>query len=400
MSKPYLVAAALALAAPAGLRAGNQADCTEFQRLVKNSYNFKPSKLTKAEQGASVEQMDRVWKAVEAEPQRLEPCLRSSLEEANADPWFQVDGSNLLVSVDPSKASKAIQVRAFLNADLDDVATSVWVGTLATRGAEGFDISRAGVRWLANPKLKYYLPQHGGFEVGQLPGAMFLFGSVDETMALDPLVKIASQEDHPGREAALWMLTMLATPEALTAMRHVNTAGLSREASDGFRRQLEQPELIEPAKNPAVSREEFIRVLTAATKVDWDKVDRLRGEQMQLEQSLRQNRQAPPDGKQRARLVELDREASAEHQPWDDMVDLFWSGEPTERDAAAVLRPEDLHLLRLIRRRMIAFCNQHAMERYEQLSQLLNTLVRKHPAMASSRAPSPERDRSARAFRR
>jgi hypothetical protein len=383
-----------ALTFPKTVRAISGEGCGDLQRLIQATYKFKPSKLSKAEQSSAAAKMDQVWRTVESNPKELAPCLHAALEAADVDPWFRIDGSNLLVSVDPSQSAKAIQVRAYLGADLDDVSTQVWVETLARRGAEGFDVSQAGARWLANPKLKYYLPIHGGFEVGAFPGALFLFGSVDEALALGPLVKIANQAGHPGREIALWILTVLATPEALKALREVNTSGLSEEATEGFRRKLDHPDLIEPAAKPEVSREEFLQILRGAAKVDWDRVDKLRRQERELEQSLRLSRQAPPDAKLRDRLAEVEKQRFMEEKPWDDMTNLFWSGKPAERDAVAVLRAEDLRLLRMIRRRIIAACNQHAMEQYEQLSQLLDTLVRKHATAASLHTAAPESNQS------
>jgi hypothetical protein len=63
----------------------------------------------------------------------------------------------LLVDVDPSGASKALQVRKFVEADLDGAALEYWVATMARRGVEGFDTSAAGAKWLSYPKAKYSL---------------------------------------------------------------------------------------------------------------------------------------------------------------------------------------------------------------------------------------------------
>src|SRR5262249_32669827 len=153
-------------------------------------------KLSKDEQLAKSKEMDRVWKAAESNPAELLPCLRAALEDPGANPWFQFDGSALLVKLDPSRESKALQVRMWANADFDDVDLRTWVQTLAFRGYEGFDVSAAGARWLANPRLKYYVPEHA-LEVDSHYGSIFLFGSMDEAMARPKLIEMAKDRKHP-----------------------------------------------------------------------------------------------------------------------------------------------------------------------------------------------------------
>jgi len=295
--------------------------------------------------------MDKVWEAAKANPIQLAPCLRAAIAEADADSWLRLDGSNLLVQVDPSPASKELQVSAYTAADFADVDPRSFVETMAARGEEGFNVSKAAVRWLADPKAKYYLPEHGGFEVRAVQGALFIFASMDEQQAGPALMTIVSQLDHPGREIALWVLMSQATPESLRALRDVDTKGLSPQALSSLKALLQGPDLIQPAPKPQVSRKEFLRVFEAAIHTDWAR--------------------ASQRGKSDSDLAEMQRA----RKPWNDFIDLFWGGQPTERDAAAVLLAEDLPLLRKLRRRVILGCNQHAIERYNNLTGLLMTIV-------------------------
>ena len=352
-----LAALAILVVAPLAAPAWSQGDgaCVDFRRLVRTTYDFKPSKLSEAAQDAKSTAMDKVWDAAKAKPAELAPCLRALLEDANADPWFYFDGANLLVLIDPSPASKALQVRAYTAVDLDDVDLQVWVQTLAVRAEEGLDVSHAGARWLAFPKAKYYLPIHGGFEVKTTQGAMFIYGSMDEAQATPALAAIVNQTTHPGREAALWVLTLQATPESLRVLRSVDATGLSVQVQNSLKNLLKGPnDLIEPAPRPQVRRDEFLRIFDAALRTDWDRVA-----------SLRRNMKTDRD------WAELTRAS----KPWDDFIDLLWGGKPTERDAVAVLLPEDLPLLRKLRRRVIVASNQHAIERYNDLTTLIMTIV-------------------------
>lgn len=59
--------------------------------------------------------MDSLWDTVRANPGELLPCLRAALADPKTDPWFRFDGSNLLVTIDPSPESKAFN--AYVNGD-------------------------------------------------------------------------------------------------------------------------------------------------------------------------------------------------------------------------------------------------------------------------------------------
>lgn len=319
----------LLLSANAARARQSSPSCAKFRQAVKETYNFKPSQLkTEAESDAKSAAMDRVWEMGKGNTAELLPCLRAALADPQADPWFRFDGSNLLVSLDPSAAPKAEQVRQYTAVDLDDVNLMVWVTTLARRGAEGFDVSEAGGRWLAYPKAKYYLPQHGAREVDKFLGAIFIFGSMDEAQATPALLKIAAPAGHAGRDVAISLLLMQATPEAVRGLKALDLAGLPGGAQSALRAHLERPKVITPRDKPKTTRAQFVKAFESAVKGDWRYFSELVGE--------------VPDG---------------------------------ERDAVAVLRPEDVPLLRRVRRARIAHANHHAAEYYVSFTQILMTMI-------------------------
>jgi hypothetical protein len=303
--------------------------CEEFARDVKATYNFKPSRLKdEAESDARSAAMDRFWAKVKADQKNLLPCLRAALKDPESDPWFRFDGSNLLVSLDPSPASKAEQLRQYTAVDLAEVNFEFWVPTLARLGAEGFDVSEAGERWLTHPKAEYYLPQHGAYRVDRLLGALFIYGSMDEARATPALLKIAGTPGHAGRDVALALLLMQATPEARRGLKEVNTEGLPAGAVAALRARLERPSLIAPREKPKTGREQFLKAFGDATKGDWEP------------------------------FFALTREVT-----------------DGERDVVAVLGAEDLPLVRKVRRLMIAGANPHAAEYYVSFTQILDTMI-------------------------
>ena len=63
--------------------------------------------------------LDVFWNQVRERRVTLLPCLRQTLKQDATGSFFAIDGSMLLVEIDPSTASKALQVRKFIDADLD-----------------------------------------------------------------------------------------------------------------------------------------------------------------------------------------------------------------------------------------------------------------------------------------
>jgi hypothetical protein len=326
--KPILTATLLLIILTTIPAAQAQQSCTSFQALVKATYTFKPSQLSEAQRDTKVVAMDKVWNAAKANPRELVPCLRTMLESTDSDPWFRFDGSNLLVSLDPSPESKAIQVRHFTNTDLGDVHLAIWIQTLARRGSEGFDVSEAANRWLTYPKARYFLPRHGAFEVQTFHGALFLFGSMDESQATPALLKIVNQASHPARETALLILMDQATPESLRSLKQIDTQGFSYKTRQSLRTLLSKPQLFTPRAQPKTSRAEFLEAFNELLIGRGEKFIRLITE--------------VPDG---------------------------------EVDVVAVLKPEDLPLVRKVRRRMVANATPHAVEFYDSFTKILMTLI-------------------------
>lgn len=327
-SARVLLVAAVVFCAAAHAQAG-QSSCEAFAQSVRATYNFKPSRLKdEAESNAKSEAMDRFWAKVKADQRNLLPCLRAALKDPQSDPWFRFDGSNLLVSLDPSPESKAEQLRQYTAVDLGEVNFYYWVPTLARLGAEGFDVSEAGARWLALPKPEYYLPEHGGSKVNQLMGAFFIYGSMDEAQATPALLKIASDAGHPAREQALALLLFQATPEAYRAIKAANAVGRSAEAQASMLKLLEQPRRITPREKPKTTREQFLKAFEAFMAGD-------RG-------------------------------------PFADLVREVPDG---ERDVVAVLKSEDAPLVHKVRRMIIAGSNPHALEYYKVFTDILMTMT-------------------------
>ena len=305
-----------------------ETSCSSLKSLLDATYGFRPSLLDRKAQDAKAQQMDAVWQTVQKRPGTLIPCLKVELAGRTQDSWFLFDGSQLLVSLDPSPESKLILLGAMKQVSLDDVDLRVWVETASKLGKDGSDTSEVGRRWLNYPRARYFLPEHGAYEVDRGNGAMFIFGSLDERYATPALTEMARTLSGEAKEISTWLLMSQATPEALRALRDLDPVGLSERARASRRSLLENPLLIEPRASPKTTRKEFLTAF-----------------------------QAFVDGDTR---------------PFERLVEKVPDG---ERDVVAVCTSADLELIRKVRRHYIARANQHAIEYYNVFSQIIMTLV-------------------------
>src|SRR5918992_1539028 len=304
--------------------------CDQFQLTIRNTYNFNPALMDSGQIKAQSAKLDVFWNQVKQSRTTLLPCLRKALKEDNSSSFFAIDGSMLLVDIDPSRASKALQVKKFISANLDGVDLEYWVRTMARRGVEGFDTSEAGAKWLSYPKAKYQLSMHGGYPVNSFIGAVFIFGSMDEEFATPVLLRLVNEVGRPReqRESALAILESQATHASLQALKQVNTSGLSASAGEGIRDLIENPKLLKPRAHPKLTREEQLNAFQGIVNGDYS--------------AFRAMVMKAPDG---------------------------------EVDAVAMLRPEDIPLVRQARRASISRCNQHAIADYASFTQILWALT-------------------------
>ena len=119
-----------------------------------------------------------------------------------------------------------------------------------------------------------------------------------------------------------------ATPASLQALKQVNTNGLSAGAREMIREAIENPKLLKPRAHPKLTREEQLNAFQGIVNGDYS--------------AFRAMVMKAPDG---------------------------------EVDAVAMLRPEDIPLLRQARRASISRCNQHALSDYASFTQILSALT-------------------------
>lgn len=306
-------------------------ECTEFQKLIDQTYNVSPSKLTAVQQTAKSAEMDIVWKNVKGDQKRLVPCLIAALRTPNANRFFLFDGSNVLISLDKSEGSKKLLVESYAKADLAEIALQNWIEPILRFGVEGLDTSQAGDAWLKAKDPFYNLPETGTLKIGKQIGALSIYGSMDERFATPALRVIANQRDHPGREIAVDLLIKQVMPDAFDVLAKLDQSGLSPSSKSKLTQVLTNPTFMQPrVGKPLITREQYIKAF------------------MELAQGRS-----------------------------DEFMDLTFKVDDGEKDAVVVLRPEDVPLVRAARRIFASTGAPYAPAWYQSFTDILMFLVRK-----------------------
>ncbi len=304
-------------------------NCIEFQKLVDATYNFKPSKLTPEERTAKSAAMDKVWNKVKAHRQELLPCLYKAINSRTSDSFFRFDASNLLIQLDQSAEAKKTLIKAYAEVDFNDLDLRYWMPYIAILGYENFDTSAAGEKWLKYPNPEYYLPQHGTLKIDKEIGALIIYGSMDESIATPALEKIALQENHSAREIAIRLLMQQVTPESFQTLKKLNQKRLSENARQNINTFLTKPKILTPREGePKVTRQQYLDAFN--------------------------------------QLV------AGKAQPFLKLAAEVSDG---EKDAVAVLKPEDIPLVRKSRRVFAATANPHSAEWYKSFTDILMALT-------------------------
>jgi hypothetical protein len=176
---PAAASNALAEAEPNEVIAPGQ--CDAFQQEIARTYNFNPAGMSHSQVEAQSKKLDDFWGRVRESRTTLLPCLRKALKEERSDSFFNIDGSMLLVDVDPSRASKALQVRKFVNANLDGTDLEYFVKYLNMTPMEALI---SATRWGGQIMMRKDL---GEIREGWLADLLLVDG--------DPLANISMLQD-------------------------------------------------------------------------------------------------------------------------------------------------------------------------------------------------------------
>ncbi len=212
-SAPIFVSLLLLVAAAAAQQQG----CAELQALKKETYGFRPTKLSQLQQTAKEKQIDRFWKLAESQGKRGVACLRGMLKSETADSFFLFDGASLLLHLDDSQPSLAVVSDAAERSDLGEINTAGYVELVLELAQHGMDTGALAEKYMKYPKVDGYVAEHS-LTVDRATGAIFLYGSMSAEHADKYLVPLLSAKEADVRGAAALQLALNMTRDSYRAL--------------------------------------------------------------------------------------------------------------------------------------------------------------------------------------
>ncbi len=325
--KMFPILLGLILILPVAARA-QDADCQQFDALVARVYDFDEAKMSDAQKNEKERDLDRFWKRVKADKAKFLPCLRLKIADPKANAFLRFDGSNLLVSLDPSPDSMRAQIAVYLATPLDIIGVNRWVSILTLRGTQGFDVSSAARRALDDESI-FYVTEAGEL-IPHFDAALLLYASQDEAAVTPQLFALANDPNYAERETALSILMQQATPQSLEFVAKINRDGLSPEAINALESLPQMSQQILPRAQPQATRAQYLRAFENIVK-----------------------------GDPRA------------------FNSLLRADDEGERDVVALFTPADLPLLRRVRRQFLLGGGESSLSFYRDFTKVIFALMKK-----------------------
>ena len=326
-----IVASLLLLPAPAAA----QQNCAELRALKKETYGFRPSKLTELQQNNKEKQIDRFRQRVESQGERGIRCLREMLKSESGDSFFLFDGASLLLHLDDSPESLHIVSDAAQRSDLGEINAAGYVELTLELAQHGLDTTGLAEKYMTYPNVDADIGEHS-LPVDRATGAIFLYASMIPERADRALVPLLNAKEADVRGAAALQLALNMTLESFRAL-----AGLP--SLDGLPVYVQKQVIAALAYHPpeanvipAYSREQVLARLRALPR---------NPEQMEAELK----KEAPLTG--------------------------IANDEPFIRSAIATLNAPDLDAMREARRAVLISVSEESLEEYTAYTRVILGIV-------------------------
>ncbi|WP_295796822.1 hypothetical protein [Mucilaginibacter sp.] len=172
---------------------------------IDNTYNFKPSKLSKAEQQAKFPVMDKLFDKIKNDTAQYLPQLRSELAANGHNPYFYYDGCSLLLALSDKSADRNLIAQAIVKADLEDLNPEMYIRMLNQLANEGTNVTAAALKILNDDKFLFFLPQHV-FTFDQGYALTYMLLPQKTTSYVDDLISVFKTSSPTAQRSILFTL--------------------------------------------------------------------------------------------------------------------------------------------------------------------------------------------------
>lgn len=172
---------------------------------IDSVYNFKPSKLSKAEQQARFPAMDKLFNQIKNDTVQYLPQLRNELSNTGHNAYFYYDGCALLLSLSHTVADKNLIANTIVKADLEDLNREMYTRMLNKLANDGINITAAALKILKDDKFTFFIPQHV-FTFTQGYALAYLLLPQNNTSYIDSLISIFKASSPVAQKSILMTL--------------------------------------------------------------------------------------------------------------------------------------------------------------------------------------------------
>jgi len=172
---------------------------------IDSIYNFKPSKLSKAEQQAKFPAMDKLFNKIKNDTTQYLPLLRNELSNPGHNPYFYYDGCTLLLSLSHKLSDKNLIATTIVKADLEDLNREMYTRMLNQLANDGVNITTAALKILKDDKFSFFIPQHA-FTFSQGYALAYLLLPQNNTSYIDSLISIFKDSSPVAQKSILMTL--------------------------------------------------------------------------------------------------------------------------------------------------------------------------------------------------
>ncbi|WP_342647451.1 hypothetical protein [Mucilaginibacter sp. CSA2-8R] len=172
---------------------------------IDNTYNFKPSKLSKAEQQTKFPAMDKLFNKIKSDTAQYLPQLRTELIASGHNPYFYYDGCAFLLSLSDNIIDKDLIAKAIVKADIEDLNPEMYTRMLNQLANDGVDVTAAALKILNDDKFSFFIPQHA-FTVDQGLALAYILLPQKNTLYVDALISVFKTSSPAAQKSIIMTL--------------------------------------------------------------------------------------------------------------------------------------------------------------------------------------------------
>jgi hypothetical protein len=337
--------------------------CEALRSQKAKVYGFRLAQLSETQMEEKGKEVSAFWKHVQADGPAGTACVRSMLEQEKTDHNFQFDAASILYQADHSPATLVLVRDSIAQADFQESDPASYLSLALDLGQSGVDIRVLAAKFLRYPDAVVHVPEHG-LDLDSDTAALFLYGTMDPSLASNALIEQLQAPEPFVREAAAHLLAEQMTDESFRALSQWK--GVSKIAED-FRRNDIQAIMRYKAPNPDDSahpkwtREKVLSVIAGLphTREEFDDMMAKKG--VAFDQQVREKKPTPEE---LSTIV-------AESEP------IYGIADRTSFIASAIatLKPEDFRTIREARRKSLFNVSDESFSEYLAFTQLMIGLL-------------------------